>query len=390
MASAATESGQTVDPSKSKETPTQAAGILTPDTTPAPDDARNAAEQARKAAGIEHEIQRILQSDSDLSTLGVDQNSTPEDRLHALRTLGCKIHHEHSGYGSTKARKEEAEKALKKLCDAAENLGVESPYASAVYHWDGEKNLMAEDSDDEDDENDSANRMDQDSVPVPIESVRVPEPPESVHEIYKKATPFVQQLATDPDDKDSHNGIAALNIEIIKATKEYNELHKDDKAKKVSKTQWEIPLRFFQEHYSLAVTNYNIFMTDPNNDEAREKVETETKLIYDSVMKYHWPEDWILYLTLPEKPSSPSNTNGPFQYPWPTLQTDDGIIVGVRERRVGGPQVCVETTTTDGRIVRRLESASDFGLAEVERYMQIPNYKSLSNAAPTLGYNVKN
>ncbi|KJK74196.1 hypothetical protein H634G_10569 [Metarhizium anisopliae BRIP 53293] len=372
MASTAIESPETVEPHNGKEKPTQEAGILTPDQTPAPDDARNAAEQARKAAGIEHEIQRILQSDSDLSTLGVDQNSTPEDRLHALRTLGCKIHHEHSGYGSTKERKKEAKKALKKLCNAAEKLGVESPYASAVFHWDGKKDLMAEDSDDsgDSDSDDSGDRMDQDSVP---------EPPESVHEIYKKATPFVQQLATDPDDKDSHNGIAALNIEIIKATKEYNELHKDDEAKKVSKNQWEIPLRFFQEHYSLVMANCNILMTDPNNDEARQKAETEAKLISDSVIKYHWPDDWIL--TVPGKPPSPSNTNAPLQYPWPTLPTGDGIIVGVRERRVGGPQVCVETTTTDGRIIRRLESASDFGLAEVKRYMEIPNYKSLSNAA---------
>jgi hypothetical protein len=89
------------------------AGIFTPDPTPGPDDARNAAEQARKAADIEREIQRILQSTSFLSTLGVDENSSPEDRLYALRTLGCKIHPEHSGFGSTKERKEEAERALK-------------------------------------------------------------------------------------------------------------------------------------------------------------------------------------------------------------------------------------------------------------------------------------
>jgi hypothetical protein len=214
--------------------------------------------------------------------------------------------------------------------------------------------------------------MDQDSVPVP---------PGSVSEIYKKATPFVQKLAIDPNDKDSHNGISTFNIEIIKATKEYNKLHKNDRAKKVSKTQWEVPLRFFQEHYSLVVTNLNILTADPNNDEARQKVEIEKKLIDDSVQKNHWPGDWALNISLPNQTLPPPVANGTIQYPWPTLQTDDGLIIGVRERAVGGPQVCVETTTADGRIVRRLESASDFGYAEVERYMKMPNSKSLSNAA---------
>lgn len=212
--------------------------------------------------------------------------------------------------------------------------------------------------------------MDQDSVPVP---------PASVSEIYQKATPYVQKLASDPNDKDSHNGISTFNIEIMKATKEYNKLHKNDRAKKVSKTQWEIPLRFFQEHYSLVVTNLNVLMANPNNDEARQKVEIEKKLIDDSVLKNHWPGDWALNISLPNQTLPPPVTNGTIQYPWPTMQTDDGLIIGVRDRAVGGPQVCIETTTADGRIVRRLESASDFGHAEVQRYMKMPNYKSLSN-----------
>ncbi|KAG8408023.1 hypothetical protein J3459_018289 [Metarhizium acridum] len=199
---------------------------------------------------------------------------------------------------------------------------------------------MAEDSEDSD-SSDSDDAMEQDSVPVP---------PESVDEIYQKATPFVQKLASDADDKDAHNGIAALNTEIIKATKEYNELHKNNKAKRVSKTQWEIPLRFFQEHYSLVVANYNILATDPNNDEARQKVEMGKKLISDAVLRNHWPADWALNLILPEQNRSSST---PFKYPWPTLQTDDGLIIGVRKRAVGGHQVCVETTTPDGRTVRR-------------------------------------
>ena len=112
MASTATESNQTVDSSKSKKGPTPATGIITPEATPVPEDARNAAERARKAANIENEIKRISKSDSDLSTLGVDETSSPEDRLRALRTVGCFIHYEHSGYGSTKERLEEARKAL--------------------------------------------------------------------------------------------------------------------------------------------------------------------------------------------------------------------------------------------------------------------------------------
>ena len=99
------------------------------------------------------------------------------------------------------------------------------------------------------------------------------------------------------------------------------------------------------------------------------------------VETHHFPADWLLNRSaLPKKPDSASSKSLRTLYPWPTLQTSDGLIIGVRQRGVGGTQVCVETTTSDGRIVRRLESASDFGLAEVKRYMDIPNHKSLSNA----------
>lgn len=68
------------------------------------------------------------------------------------------------------------------------------------------------------------------------------------------------------------------------------------------------------------------------------------------------------------------------EYPWPTAIAADGsLIVGVRRHGRFGLQVCVETEENDGRIIRRLESASDVGLFEVERYTNTQGFKNLAD-----------
>ncbi|KAL1898085.1 hypothetical protein Cpir12675_002033 [Ceratocystis pirilliformis] len=67
------------------------------------------------------------------------------------------------------------------------------------------------------------------------------------------------------------------------------------------------------------------------------------------------------------------------EYPWTTAQAADGsLIVGVRKQGRFGTQVCIETQENDGRMIRRLESASEVGLLQVQRYWKMNSFKDLA------------
>ncbi|KAK7403829.1 hypothetical protein QQX98_010400 [Neonectria punicea] len=67
------------------------------------------------------------------------------------------------------------------------------------------------------------------------------------------------------------------------------------------------------------------------------------------------------------------------EYPWTTAQAADGsLIVGVRKQGAFRTQVYIETQEDDGRVIRRLESASDVGLLEVSRYWKMDGFKNLA------------
>ncbi|KAL2886711.1 DnaJ domain-containing protein [Ceratocystis lukuohia] len=67
------------------------------------------------------------------------------------------------------------------------------------------------------------------------------------------------------------------------------------------------------------------------------------------------------------------------EYPWTTARAADGsLIVGVRKQGQFGTQVCIETQENDGRLIRRLESASEVGLLQVQRYWKMYGFKDLA------------
>ncbi|KAK3934725.1 hypothetical protein QBC46DRAFT_425994 [Diplogelasinospora grovesii] len=75
---------------------------------------------------------------------------------------------------------------------------------------------------------------------------------------------------------------------------------------------------------------------------------------------------------------------GRIEYPWTTMKIDDRErIVGYRMIGKIGRQVCVETEEDDGRIIRRLESASDVGLPEVQQYIKMTGHKNLAEDQST-------
>ena len=54
------------------------------------------------------------------------------------------------------------------------------------------------------------------------------------------------------------------------------------------------------------------------------------------------------------------------------------LIIGVRGQGRWGAQVCLEMIEEDGRIIRRLQSTSEAGLVEVEKYKSAQGYRKLS------------
>ncbi|RSL81532.1 hypothetical protein CEP52_017173 [Fusarium oligoseptatum] len=85
-------------------------------------------------------------------------------------------------------------------------------------------------------------------------------------------------------------------------------------------------------------------------------------------------------LNLVDAAESASNSSqNTIEYPWTTTRAADGsLIVGVRKQGAVGTQVCIETQEDDGRVIRRLESASDVGLLEVDRYKKMDGFKNLA------------
>ncbi|OAQ59739.1 C2 domain-containing protein [Pochonia chlamydosporia 170] len=359
-------------------------GLPTPETTPEPDVARTEADKARREKEVEDEIKRIIGSNSDTIILGVEASSSENDRIRAWQKLGCKIHPDYCGYTDKgKSEKERLEykiinkKAFNKLAKAAEELDVEDRWISQVNLWDGTKDLLAESLDD-DGGSEASGDPDSEMNEDPIA-----EPPERVIQIYEQATPFVQKLAEDPNDSDANNGLMALNNEILGGNIAHNAQYDGQENMQVSQQQWEIPIAFFQQHYTMIQKALALVRANPNDEGARKQAETERDLIKLLVQRNHFPNAWMLTVELPAKTVTPpppdrSSTSASINYPWPTLPTDDGLIVGVRERKIGGALVCIETNKGD-RLIRRLESAADFGQAKVDEYMKMPGYKSLSN-----------
>ncbi|KAM0341183.1 hypothetical protein ACHAPU_010113 [Fusarium lateritium] len=77
--------------------------------------------------------------------------------------------------------------------------------------------------------------------------------------------------------------------------------------------------------------------------------------------------------------SAVNSSQSPIDYPWTTARAADGsLIVGVRNQGAFGTQVCIETQENDGRVIRRLESASNVILLEVGRYWKTGGFKNLA------------
>ncbi|KAK0615138.1 hypothetical protein B0T17DRAFT_582996 [Bombardia bombarda] len=201
----------------------------------------------------------------------------------------------------------------------------------------------------------------------------VPAPPQRVTNIYQEATPALYRLGQDSSHPAILRQLGRLNTKISEA----------NKIEKIEPGQWTIPISFFGPHYNEVSRRYSILRDDPTNETAREEIIKEKTLIDSFIQKNHFPKQWTIltpddYLKNTAASAVRSSQNST-EYPWTTAQAADGsLIVGVRKQGRFGTQVCIETQENDGRIIRRLESASEVGLLEVQRYWEMDGFKDLA------------
>ncbi|KAJ6436403.1 hypothetical protein O9K51_10995 [Purpureocillium lavendulum] len=184
--------------------------LPTPELTPGVEDARIAADIARRAAeaaqhqspsasaalptqssqdaakAVDEEIERIMKCPKGAyaEILSVDPDSSDADKLIAWRRLSCMMHPHYY-------RQKNAKDAFEKLQDAASKIGVDQPFLGEVYSWDGKADLQADD-DLDGEETDDERRIEEDDIPIP---------PTRVNDAYREATALLHNLGENPEDE---------------------------------------------------------------------------------------------------------------------------------------------------------------------------------------------
>ncbi|KZL64977.1 DnaJ domain-containing protein [Colletotrichum tofieldiae] len=386
-------------------------GLASPEPTPAVEDGRIEADRQRIAAAVHQlleappaspgetkdnkvggapsdanahlgevalEIERILgcSDTSYAEILGVKPDSTDNEKIAAWRHLGCLLHAKSTDH-------KDAAVAFEKLRIAAENQSVSHLDIDEVVSWNGEEKLPDLDED---------TPMAEDAIPVP---------PAYVTDIYDKATPTLYRLGQDPTDPIALKLLQELNAKISKSNAAEKESLGTNGAE-VSLDRWCIPLSFFGPHYNQVLENYNVLAKDRTNQPARNAIAKEKKLIDSLIERNHFPQAWTVetadeYLQNTDKATAtaedikPAADEATITYPWTTAKAADGsLIIGVRKWGGFGTQVCIEMQEKDGRIIRRLESASKVGLQKVQKYWETDGFKNLAEGQSQWSYRDRN
>ncbi|KAJ0335480.1 hypothetical protein KNSL1_013586 [Colletotrichum chrysophilum] len=309
--------------------------------------------------------------------LGVEKDSTAKQKEAAWKRLGCLLH-------KNVTEHPDAAKAFAKLQGAADQLEVSDVTIEDVVDWNGKEELPDYDKDDGD---------------IPMEDV-VPNPPEFITKIYNEATNSLRDLRRDDTRQVAEKYLNSRNQLI----KDYNVAQKAAlgvRGTEISTDRWCIPLGFFTTHYSLVYENQRILEGDRSNQSARDAIAKTKTLIDTKIDQNHFPGNWTVmtadaylqefdeYLKVVDKTSAlaaapveagkPAEVQAVIDYPWTTAEAADGsLIIGTRQQGRFGTRVCVETREEDGRVIRRLQSASETGLSEVEKYRKMTGAKDLA------------
>ncbi|KAH7303104.1 hypothetical protein B0I35DRAFT_332540, partial [Stachybotrys elegans] len=232
---------------------------------------------------------------------------------------------------------------------AAKKMQVDKGSIEQVKAWDGKTILKVQEDVDMSNDDDSG-ESDADDSGEGKENT-VPLPPKWVTDVYKSATPWLQILKQGTQDEDAIKEVKKLNS-FIEENHPANKKEPGEKSK-APKKQWQIPLDWFVMQYKDVNEQYDAFVSKPN-DETKKKVESIYNNIHHCIERDHFPQSWGVMFKM-------------VVYPWNTGKAADGsMIIGVR-RTGAGHRVCVETKE-EGRLIRRIISASKAGFKQVKEY----------------------
>ncbi|KAH7304604.1 hypothetical protein B0I35DRAFT_414435 [Stachybotrys elegans] len=318
-------------------------GLPSPRATPDVDPGRIQAEAARQQASekgedpVEQEIKRVMLAPKDAyaNILAVTDPLNPNEVINQWFYLGCMLHPKF-------CQKPDAEDAYKRVRTAAKKMHVDKGSIEQVKAWDGKTILkVQEDEEMRSDDDDSSESDDDGSGPKQKE--------DTVLDPKGKEDTVLDPRGT--QDEGAIEEVKKLNS-FIEENHPANKKEPGEKSK-APKKQWQIPLDWFLMQYKDVNEQYDAFVSKPN-DETKKKVESIYNNIHHCIERDHFPQNWGVMFKM-------------VVYPWNTGKAADGsMIIGVR-RNGAGHRVCVETKE-EGRLIRRIISASKAGFKQVKEY----------------------
>ncbi|KAK3305081.1 uncharacterized protein B0T15DRAFT_554905 [Chaetomium strumarium] len=200
--------------------------------------------------------------DEHAKILGVSERATEEDVINAWKTRGRLINPDRM------KPLEDASKAFERLKAAAEAKGVDDYYIGLVEEWTGDAN------DDGEGER-----------PKP-EEVSMPTPPEWVTDIYKaaQAEELIDRLKRDAADPMVRGGLESWN----------NEIRSRNDAEGRSQDTWIIPSSELVPHYGMSQAYYTKLQEEPNDQEAKNKLNSLKSQLDEVIKRRHLPTEWTI------------------------------------------------------------------------------------------------
>ncbi|KKY22688.1 hypothetical protein UCRPC4_g03191 [Phaeomoniella chlamydospora] len=265
--------------------------LLTPEPTPGPDDARNAADEKRRQEqqnqgddGSEFATSKAQYPSSDDDDAGTEQTGEPIDVIRDVLKCGKNEHRKILGVKDSYDdpykeesdildaaiergmdtnpkynKNKDAETAFNMIINAAEKLGVGEEEIQQIKDWDGDRE-------------DDGGSMDgvEKSIPVPHKIIE---------QIYQKATPHFAQLQRNPTSKAAAKQLDSLNDQIKKQN-EKDEVEPID--------QWIIHYDIFAEAYKKAKPTVERLLKNPEDQEAQKQLQEQQNDLKETIEKYHY------------------------------------------------------------------------------------------------------
>ncbi|KAK4063930.1 hypothetical protein Purlil1_14143 [Purpureocillium lilacinum] len=205
---------------------------------------------------------------------------------------------------------------------------------------------------------------------APHQTNEIPEPPEAIKMLFEEATPHMVKLRDDPSNASARTNLEQLNLRLQEATRTYIA----ETRAQLSDDSWVIKISDFANAFQQVKDLVLKLAENPADASAQADLNNAKQLVDDEIALKHFPQSWAV--TEEQLGTTTTPTHGhdsQFFYPWPTLKTHMGKIIGLTKHGRGYRPI-VEWMH-QGKILRTLESPSEVGSDDVEAYLNTPKSK---------------